>query len=51
MDVGKAKSYVVALRREDDEELTSRAAAQTEADMRAALLEAVSHGTTLPMVD
>ena len=51
VDVGKATNYVVALGRDDDERLVSRAVEQTETDMRAALAEATSHGVTLLVVD
>lgn len=51
VDVGKATNYVVALGRDDDRRLLSRPVEQTEADMRAALSEAMSHGVTLAVVD
>ena len=51
VDVGKSANYVVALGRGDDERLVSRAVGQAEADVRAALAEAASHGATLVVVD
>ena len=36
VDVGKATNYVVALGRDDDERLVSRAVEQTETDMHSA---------------
>ena len=51
VDVGKASSYVVALRRDDDARIVSRHVSQTEPDIRAALAEVSSKGTALVVVD
>ena len=51
VDVGKSSSYVVALDRDGDEPLVTRAVGQAEGELREALAEVTSHGTTLVVVD